>query len=163
MQEEERVVETNEQDYIQAINDLKASSIPREQYDKLREENKKLLNTLVTNQQLEQPKPKREIDVQSIERKLSKGSRLSSLEGFQMALDLRQADIDAGRIDPFIDANNKNPTQQDFERAQERADIYQEIIDYANGDKQLFAQELNRRMRDPAGFIPRKKNNKIIK
>lgn len=164
MPEEEKVAEQETNiDYIQAINELKQNSVDRAQYDKLREENKRLLNTLVTNQQIEQTKPKREIDVRAIEKKLSKGSRMTSLEGFQAALDIRQADLDAGKIDPFIDANNKNPSPYDLEQAQRRADIYQEIIDYAHGDKDLFAQELSRRMVDPAGYIPRKKNKKIVK
>ena len=146
-------------DYIAAINEMKANSVDKAQYEKLKSENKKLMDALINNKQIETPK-KREIDVDSIQKKLlERNPRMTSLEGFQLMLDLREADLQAGKTDPFISANMKSPTQADIEAAQRRADIYQECIDYAQGDPALFSQELTRRMVDPPITRPKNKNN----
>lgn len=154
MQENEKEKEheqeqEQEQDYVEAIKKLKAESVSKEAYNKLQEENKKLFDALVDGGQVEAPKKEEEIDVKEIHKKLSeRDPRMTNLEGFQAMLDLRKADLAAGKIDPFISMNNKTPTQEDFDRAEERAKIYQECIDYADGDAELFSQELQRRMID---------------
>ena len=43
----------NSVDYIAAINEMKQNSVSREQYNKLQSENKKLLDALVTNKQID--------------------------------------------------------------------------------------------------------------
>ena len=63
MAEEEKVVtkevEDNTQDYLKAIQDLKQNSVDRSEYEKLKAENKKLINAVVNGQDIEvegQPK-----------------------------------------------------------------------------------------------------------
>lgn len=143
-------------DYIEAIKEIKQNSVSRSSYEKLKQDNKRLMDALIQNKQIETPK-KEEIDVKSIEKRLAeRDPRMKSLEGFKLALKLREADLAAGKIDPFISANNKTPSKEDLESAQRRADIYQECIDYAQGDPALFSQELTRRMVDPIN-LPRRK------
>ena len=43
-------------DYIKAISDLKKNSVAREEYNRVIEENKNLLKTLVEGGQIEEPK-----------------------------------------------------------------------------------------------------------
>ena len=43
---------------------------------------------------------------------------------------------------------NINPTQESYISAQKTADIYRECLDYANGNSQVFINELQRRMVD---------------
>ena len=57
--ENKQATETAEMDYIQAIEELKANSVPKSDYDQLRADNKKLLDTLV-NRQPVQEQPKKE-------------------------------------------------------------------------------------------------------
>lgn len=80
-----------------------------------------------------------------------------------MILDLRKADLEAGKTDPFISMNNRKPTPHDLQAAEERAEIYQECIDYANGDPTVFMQELTRRMVDPVIIPNNKTSNKFSK
>ena len=156
--ENEELEEKEEEgvDYIKIINDLKANTVSKEAYEKLKKENKQLAESLINGEKAEKEE-KEEIDVKKIEDNLrSKDPRISSLDGFKMALQLRKADLEAGKPDPFVSVNNRTPSQEDYEQAQRRADIYQECIDYADGDAQLFAQELSRRMVD-TNFTPKKK------
>ena len=61
-------------DYISAINDIKNNSVPKESYDKLREENKKLINALSTRQPESQETPKEDpIDLNKLREKTFKG------------------------------------------------------------------------------------------
>ena len=48
------VEEMNNEQYIAAIEELKASTVSRDAYNKLRNENKQLLDALVSGQQLPQ-------------------------------------------------------------------------------------------------------------
>ena len=48
--ENKQATETAEMDYIKAIEELKANSVPKSDYDQLRADNKKLLDTLVNRQ-----------------------------------------------------------------------------------------------------------------
>lgn len=160
MQEKEEKKNEEEQeqenDYIKAIEELKENSVSKDDYEKLKAENKKLIDSLVKGERIEQQQKPREIDVKKIEKTLAaRDPRITTLEGMKMVLDLREADIRAGKRDPFISVNNHAPTKEDLEAAQRRADIYQECVDYAEGDPELFSQEFTRRMVD--NFSPRKR------
>ena len=81
----------------------------------------------------------------------------SNLEYWENALNLRQALIDSGENDPFLPYGHKIvPTTEDVECANRVAEVVKECIEYANGDSQLFTNELNRRTVDVA--LPRKKH-----
>lgn len=57
--ENEVVVNPNE-DYLEVIKDMKKNSVPRAEYDKIREENKRLLNSLVNGDDVEIPSQEEE-------------------------------------------------------------------------------------------------------
>ena len=51
-----------------------------------------------------------------------------------------------GQPDPFLPMGAQiAPTADDEAKAEKAAQIYQECIDYADGDSKLFTQELMRR------------------
>ena len=53
--------------------------------------------------------------------------------------------MDDGGIDPFLPIGNRiSPTKEDIETANRVAEAFQSCIDYAEGDSQLFTQELQR-------------------
>ena len=55
-------VEGMEQDYLATIQELKNSTVSREAYDKMRDENKKLLETIINGGQMEAPAENTNID-----------------------------------------------------------------------------------------------------
>ena len=141
---------TNEQDntvYIQTIQELKENSVDRKIYDKLKGERDMLIKSLANGDTLEASK-----DVQVRSLADCKADFLtkttSQCEYMEKVLALRDAAMREGQSDPFVaEGHYVKPTAYDYQRAQEIADIYRECLDYADGDDQIFMNEINRRIR----------------
>lgn len=152
-------VEDNTQDYLAAIKELKQNSVDRSEYDKLRAENKKLIDAVV-NGQPGQEEPvvskhsKEQID--DLRNELFNSPKeLNNLEYITKAMELREALIENGEPDPFLPVGKQiSPTRDDLEGAEKVAQVYKECIEYAEGDSEVFTNELMRRTRDVK--LPRK-------
>lgn len=149
-------VDTNT-DYIAAINELKQNSVDRSKYEQLRADNKRLLDSLVNGQTIEQQPVKQPVDIAELRRKVFNREEQSNLQYCENALALRNALIENGEQDPFLPCGSKTlPTDEDRATAQRVADVMQDCIDYAEGDSNIFTNELMRRTVD-TGPIKRKK------
>ena len=152
-------VEDNTQDYLAAIKELKQNSVDRSEYDKLRAENKRLIDAVV-NGQSGQEEPvhtkhsKEQID--DLRNELFNSPReLNNLEYITKAMELREALMENGEPDPFLPVGKQiSPTRDDLEGAEKVAQVYKECIEYAEGDSEVFTNELMRRTRDVK--LPRK-------
>ena len=154
------VVEDNTNDYIDQIKKLKENSVSRDDYDKLKADNKKLIDALANGTQIEgkvEPKVSAVDKINELRSKLfSKGSNLNNLEYCDTALQLRDALIETGDKDPFLPfGHNVIATDSDIETANRVATIMKECIDYADGDSDIFTNEMQRRTVDVV--IPKKK------
>ena len=152
-------VEDNTQDYLAAIKELKEKSVDRSEYDKLRAENKKLIDAVVNGQpgqeeQVVVKHSKEQID--ELRNDLFNSPReLSNLEYITKAMELREALMENGEPDPFLPVGKQiSPTRDDLEGTEKVAQVYRECIDYAEGDSEVFTNELMRRTRDVK--LPRK-------
>ena len=152
-------VEDNTQDYLAAIKELKQNSVDRSEYDKLRAENKRLIDAVV-NGQPGQEEPvvskhsKEQID--DLRNELFNSPKeFNNLEYITKAMELREALMENGEPDPFLPVGKQiSPTRDDLEGAEKVAQVYKECIDYAEGDSEVFTNELMRRTRDVK--LPRK-------
>ena len=159
-EEENVIVEDNTNDYIDQIKKLKESSVSKDDYNKLKEDNKKLINALASGTQIEDAVGSKVSAVENINnlrtKLFSKGSNLSNLEYCDTALQLRDALIENGDRDPFLPfGHNVVITESDNESAERVASVLKECIDYADGDSDIFTNELQRRSVDVV--IPKKK------
>ena len=152
-------VEDNTQDYLAAIKELKQNSVDRSEYDKLRAENKKLIDAVVNGQpgqeeQVVVKHSKEQID--DLRNELFNSPReLNNLEYVTKAMELREALMENGEPDPFLPVGKQiSPTRDDLEGAEKVAQVYKECIEYAEGDSEVFTNELMRRTRDVK--LPRK-------
>ena len=150
MAEEDKTKETNpmEKDYLEEIEKLKANTVDKEQFEKLKEENKKLLKSIVDGKLVHEEEPQEEkVDVNQLRRDLfSEEGKLNNLEYWEAALKLRQAEIDAGKRDPFLPyGHHVSPDVNDVSRVENLVNVVKECIDYAKGDSIAFTNELNRR------------------
>ena len=153
-------VEDNTSDYIEQIKKLKESSVSKDDYEKLRADNKKLINALASGTQVEDAvgsKVSTADKINELRTKLfGKGSNLNNLEYCDTALQLREALIENGNRDPFLPfGHNVIATESDIESAERVATVMKECIDYADGDSDVFTNELQRRSVDVV--IPKKK------
>ena len=141
-------VEDMTPDYLAAIKELKQNSVDRSEYDKLKAENKKLLDSIVNGQTVEVESGPKYREVGEIRDELFNGEH-NNLEYITLALELRNTLIAKGEPDPFLPAGKQiSPTREDIEAAERCAQVYQECVDYAEGDSALFTQELMRRTKD---------------
>ena len=136
-------------DYVAAIQELQNNTVSKAQYEKLRGENKKLLDALVNGQQIEAPKEEKP-DITELRKKLfNKDGNLSNLEYVETALKLRNALIDAGERDPFLPYGDRvNLSSDMYDKAQAVADGLQECVDFADGDSGNYTAQLQRITKD---------------
>ena len=138
------------QDYISALNEMRKNTVSKEAYDKLREDNKKLLDTIVSGQSLEQTEVKEEVDVDVLRKELFGKSRkdLSNLEYVDKTLQLRKALMERGEQDPFVmkAGRTSSPEAEDFKKGERVASVLQECVDIADGNDSVFDNEFQRRL-----------------
>lgn len=153
MAEEEKKNVTTEEvdpnaDYIQAIKELKEKSVDRAEYDKLRAENKKLLDSIVNGTDIGQPAAEEKKSIEELRAAYLKEDQ-TNLEYITNALALREALIADGKPDPFLPIGEQIlPTDDDVAKAKKVAEVLQECVDYAEGDSAVFTNELQRRLVD---------------
>lgn len=137
-------------DYIEAINKLKANSVDKTKYDALRAENKKLIESIVNGQSVEvEAQPIQQRSAKEIRNELFNTAELSNLEYVEKALELRDAVMREKGVDIFVGAGHKlNPSQEDYDSAERVAETFRECVEYAQGDSEVFTNELMRKTND---------------
>jgi len=147
------VEEMNNEQYIAAIEEMKANTVSRDAYNKLRNENKQLLDALVSGKELPQ-EPVAKPSVDDLRKKLFSGEDMSNLEYVETALSLRDVLIENGERDPFLPYGDKvDITPDQIDAANKVAAGLREMVDFAEGDSGVFSAEYQRRVKDVA--IPR--------
>lgn len=140
--------EEEEFDAIEEIKKLKENSVSKDEYDKLKKENSKLMKTLIEGGQIQNNTTTTK-SIPELRKELLCNENLNNLQYCQKALELRDAIIADGGTDPFLPYGMKiTPTREDIEAAERLADVLKNTIDYAQGDSQLFTAELQRVTRD---------------
>ena len=146
---EQKNVENDSNHYIEAIKEIKANTVDKETYRKLQEENKQLLNSLVNGETIENPDAEQKESIEELRTKLfgTKRKDLTNLEFVENSLKLRNALMESGEMDPFVPVGSKiKPTDEDFAKAKKVAEVLQECVDYAEGNPDVFTDELKRRI-----------------
>ena len=148
------VEEMNNEQYIAAIEELKASTVSRDAYNKLRNENKQLLDALVSGQEPPQ-KPVEKPSIDEMRKKLFNiDGTMSNLEYVENVLSLRDALIESGERDPFLPYGDKvDITTEQIDAANRVASGLREMADFAEGDSGVFSAEYQRKVKDTS--IPR--------
>lgn len=152
-------------DYIAAINEMKQNSVSRQQYEKLKQENKELLDTLINGGQVVNAgtvEPKKSIEEmrKQLFSKEAADKGMTNLEFIEKSLELRDAIIESGGTDPFLPVGKGiELTREDYEAAEFTAEQFRECIDVANGNSEVFTAELMRRTVDNSLPTAKKTSN----
>jgi len=137
-------------DYIKALEEVKKNSVSKEDYNKLKEENKMLLDAVVNNipsGESEEVVVDQPVDIDKLREDLFSvdNQDMTNLDYITKAMKLRKALMDKGEKDPFLPSGkNIIPTDEDINTAERVAEAYQHCIDVADGDPDVFTQELQR-------------------
>lgn len=141
-------VEDMTPDYLEAIKNLKQNSVDRQQYEDLKAENKKLLDSIVNgvSVEVEEQKPKKSVE-ELREEWLDENN--TNLQYIEKTLELREALMAEGQPDPFLPIGKQIlPDDADVAAANKVADVLKECVEYAQGDSSVFTNELQRRLVD---------------
>ena len=143
-------IQTPEMNYAEVIKNLKATTVSREEYERVMNENKTLANALATSPAKSTDEPEVELPtdeyIDELRKKLFKiNGNLSNREFIKTSLDLRDALMARGERDPFLPVNKEyidNPS--DMAAVNNLANGLREIVDYSGNDDALFNSELKR-------------------
>lgn len=144
--EEENVVvaEDNTPDYIAQIKNLKENSVSKDDYNKLKADNKKLIDALANGTQVEdvvEPKVSAVEKIQNLRKELfgSESNSMNDLDMVSKMLELRKEIIDNGGTDPFLPKGHKvRITDNDKECANRVARVLTECVEDAEGSNRRF-------------------------
>lgn len=144
-------------DYIQAINEIKQNSVSKEAYDKLKADNKRLLDAVVSGKEIEIEAKPQKTRQEALEGWTKED--VNNIDFFQNLLDYRDICIAETGIDPALSIGNKvNGVDMTTEKADEIAQFLREQLEVADGDNAIFTREYQRLIKDTA--IPRPNSGK---
>lgn len=147
----EQMEQNTDTDYIAAINELKANSVSKDKYEKLKKENKQLLDTLTSGGELETTVEKRSDEEL---RKVLNSESSSNLEYCKALCELRNNALERGEIDPAMpNGHNYQFSQADQDVVDKVFNTIEECIEFADGDSMLFTNELMRRTNDTPAIL----------
>ena len=146
-EKKEKKPEPSNVELAKALKELKEKTVSKEDYEKLKNENKELVSQIINGDGGAgngQPTPEK-VDIKSLREELygPKGADLSNLDFWKKTLQLRQAVIEQEGYDPFLPHGAKiKPNEQDIERAEAVAKTVQECIDKSEGSSEIFTAML---------------------
>lgn len=133
-------VETgNDLDLLEEIKNLKANTVSKEEYNKLREEKKQLMRQIINGGGTTESEET--VDLEEIRKSLFENPEdLSDLEFWKKTLALRNERLEKEGVDVFLPKGKKTRySNMDKESANHVAETIQYFIDEANGSPQVFS------------------------
>ena len=134
----------NNLELAKALKEARENSVPKSEYDRVVEENKKLVSDIINGDGAGSGQVSPEDNKPTIEELREdlygpKCSSLSNLEYWEKTLALRKEVIEKEGYDPFLPIGSKiTPKSSDIEAAERVAKVVQECIDEAEGNSEVF-------------------------
>lgn len=148
MEEKENIEIVGNEQYIEAIKELKENTVSKDDYLKLVKENKQLLDSLVNGQTIDVPEAKPKPSIEDLRSHLMEEG-LTNLDYVTTSLMLRNRVLEETGRDLYCPVGEQyTPTQEDINTAKRVADELQEMVDFANGDANVFNAEFQRNTQD---------------
>lgn len=143
-------IQEPEQSAADIITEMRANTVPKDKYNRLVEENRKLMKSLANGETIEVKAPETP-DIAELDKALYTDDvqHLSDLEMVSKTLQLRKAVIDATGEDIFIPVGKRfSPEEDDIVKAERIADVFQQCVDAADGDTHRFMRLIDERTMD---------------
>ena len=132
--------ENDSQKYIDVINSMKATSVSKDQYTKLQEENAQLIEALKSGNQIEMVTDEDKPSLKDLASTISdEHFEVNNMEGWNAVLEYRKSAIENGLRDPFLpNSRDYNVKPEDAARANQIADTLEKILDESKGNPDMF-------------------------
>lgn len=146
-QQQQEEAQMGADEYAAAIKALKESTVPKEEFERLKNEKTVLVKALAGEGPVPDSvsKQAKKSDVKELRKKFLEAGELnlSNAEYIKTALELRKAIIEEGGIDPFVPSGAKvNPTPADIAAANKSAEAFQSWLDAATDENGKIDNEL---------------------
>lgn len=151
--------------FLKAAEDVRKNTVSKEEFDKLKAENKKLTEFIVeggdgTSKASTKPEVRSKAELQ----KVLANEETNNYEYAKAALELRKQLIDEGKRDPFLPNSSQIPTTSvDVEGAEKVAKVLQECVDESEGDPETFNFLFGKRVNDSSPLLNAKVRGKASK
>lgn len=148
----------SDQEYLDEIEHLRDTTVPKEEYAKLKATNNELLKRLAKGDFDPQQEKPEEVDLNALRKSIFQQGSVTNLEYVKNALKLREEVIKREGKDIFLPyGHNYTASQDDIDKAQKVADVLQECVEEADGNSQVFTAILQSRLNEPAFVRYRRK------
>lgn len=140
-EEEAREPQGGDANLVEALKKLKNESVPKEDYDKLLAQNKELIEAYTEGKNIDLGNDAQKHRTADEIREELFTKEHNNLNGWKLALELREAVLDETGEDIFVASPNGHqykPTQEDYDKAQNVADVVADCIEKADGNDQNF-------------------------
>lgn len=133
---------------VDIITEMRQNTVPKDKYNKVMEENQKLMRALANGETVQVEAPKKPTALELHDEWANQDGK-SSIQIAKDTLALREAMIEEGFRDPFL-PNGKDfvPEAQDMKDAEDVAALLQWAVDGANGNSGVFNSLLASKMVD---------------
>lgn len=154
-------IEVDVQKYIDTINDLKNNTVSKEEYQKLKDENKTLFDSIMNgnaSSSPEKPKP----TAQELRNKLygQDCEKLSDVEYVEAVCDLRDILLEEEGIDYMAPTGSQYSADYNDKAAANKVyEGFRHCLEVADGNNEVFHQELSRITND-VGVIKNLRNKR---
>lgn len=156
----EETIKGDNQEYLDAIKKLQENTVSKEEYEKLKKNNSNLLKAVLDgngNQPAKQEDKKRSND--ELRKIIFSEDGCSNLEFIEASLELRENILEEEGKDIFLPYGKQISPDEDDVKASERVvKVFKECVEYANGDSDIFTNELQRRTIDVMPIATKKRN-----
>lgn len=166
LQQQQPTQPTNDnQQYIDAIKELQATTVPKAKYDAKEAENKQLLDVILSGDPAaaaayKTTEPQKTVD-ELRQELFHPAKELNNLQFVEKALELRDRVLEETGEDCFVSKGpGITPTAESYANAEKVANIYRECIEYADGDSSMFTSKLMSRMQEIPGANIRNKTRR---
>lgn len=135
------------QKYLDTINDLKKNTVSKDDYRKLKEENATLLSSIMEGRTMSAAEEVKKPTAQELRNKLyGKGCEdLTDLEYMTLTCDLRDVLLEEQGIDYMAPTGSQYQADvNDIAAANKSYNGFRHCIEVADGDNDIFLQELSR-------------------
>lgn len=147
----ETTTDNTYQEYIDQINELKSNSVPRAEFDRIKEENRTLLSNLVngtTSSMSEQTTVEEKESLDDLRKRVFTDPK-NDLEYVAGILEIRDRVMAEGGKDPFVNDNGRYAaTPEDYRIAENTAEGLRHCVEIADGNNDVFIQEITRITRE---------------
>lgn len=141
-------------EFIQEIQTLKETTVPKAEMDKLRQENAQLIKTLASGGSLPEEQEK-EAKKTSDDYAKELTQRHTNLEYAKLSLKQREKALEEGKPDPYC-PHGENFTEgmsTDADNAQKAADFLQDLVDESGDNPTVFNSLLQARLKDDPSVL----------